>query len=509
VGDQGGEHLKHEASLSMARIAIGGWQHETNTFASINADYEAFVRQDDWPPLCVGEAMLRETAGVHLPITGAIATLVSHRHELVPLLWCSATPCSYVTEHAFETISAQFISLLERAAPLDGVYLDLHGAMVCEHLEDGEGEFLGRVRDVVGDNVPIVCSLDLHANVTPLMVEKATALDAFRTYPHIDMAETGARAALLLSKLLESGTPLFCGFRQIPFIIPLNAGCTLIEPCRTLYGAIPALITDDVAAVSFAAGFHLSDIHDVGPSVVSYGYSRAAADQAVDALTSRIIASRDAFSLAIWPAVEGVMEAQRLLAAGSRTIVLADTQDNPGGGGSGDTTGLLQTLVNAGIGNAFFGAVADAEVAARAHREGVGAEFDALLGGKSGLAGQTPWPCRCRVLALGDGNIIGTGPMYRGARMAVGPSALLEISGVHVMLVSNAVHVADQAVLRHVGIEPSNYSVVAIKSSVHFRNDFTDLADEILVVAAPGAVFCDPAKINYRRKRIELPVSDI
>ena len=130
--------------------------------------------------LSVGENLFTTTHNVHLPITGAIEVLSKRDHQLIPLLWCSATPSSYVTESAFETISTQFLELIKQSLPLDGIYLDLHGAMVCEHLEDGEGEFLRRVRGVVGNSMPIAVSLDLHANVTPAMVEHASVIDIFR-----------------------------------------------------------------------------------------------------------------------------------------------------------------------------------------------------------------------------------------------------------------------------------------------------------------------------------------
>lgn len=490
----------------MARIAIGGWQHETNTFATIKADYAAFERQDEWPPLCEGAALFVETKGVHLPITGAIETLSTAGHELLPLLWCSATPSAHVTEHAFETIATRLLDRLQAVLPVDGVYLDLHGAMVCEHFEDGEGELLRRVRQLVGEDVPVVASLDLHANVTPLMVAQATALDIFRTYPHVDMAETGSRAAALLDRLLESGERLYPALRQIEFMIALNAGCSLIEPCQSLYAKLPELIEGEVLSASFACGFHLADIHDAGPTVVTYGLSESAANKAADGFAALIYAERSSFSEKIWPAVEGVAEAIRLVTAGASTVVLADTQDNPGGGGSGDTTGLLQALIAGQAESVLFGALSDPLVAATAHEQGIGAEFDARLGGRSGLPGQAPWPVRCRVLALGDGNFTATGPMYLGARMALGLSALLDIDGVHVAVVSHAVQTADQSILRHLGAEPAHYAIVAVKSSVHFRNDFTGIADDILVVAAPGAVVCDPGELVYRNVRREMSI---
>lgn len=494
----------------MARIAIAGWQHETNTFATIKADYQAFERADEWPPLCEGELLLTETAGVHLPVTGAIEYLQQQGHELDPLLWCSATPSAHVTEDAYERIGARLIALLQlalgRENPPDGLYLDLHGAMVCEHLEDGEGELLQRIRALVGPDFPVVVSLDLHANVTADMVRHASLIEIFRTYPHIDMGETGARAAAMLEQIIETGAIPCAAFRQLDFMIALNRGCSLMEPCQSLYARLPGLINVEVVSASFACGFHLADITDVGPSVLCYASNQQAADQAVENFLLQVQKSESLFQEKIWPAGAGVTEASRLILQGRTPVVLADTQDNPGGGGSGDTTGLLQELVQQKVANAVFGALADPHTVEQAWTTGVGGQFDALLGGRSGLPGQQPWHCRCTVLAVADGHFTATGPMYHGARMALGRCALLEIGAVKVVLTSKAVQTADQSIFRHLGIEPAQQSLVALKSSVHFRNDFTELAGAILVVAAPGAVYADPAELTYQHKRPELRV---
>ena len=485
----------------MARIAVGGWQHETNTFATIPADYAAFSRADEWPPLCSGEDLLSAVDGVHLPITGALEQIGGSNHEIVPLLWCSATPSAQVTEGAFERISAMLLDLVQSALPLDGVYLDLHGAMVAEHFEDGEGELLRRIRDLVGPAVPIAASLDLHANVTAAMVRYADILEVFRTYPHVDMGETGARAARQLLRMVESGQRPHKAYRQLDFLIALNWGCTLTEPCRSIYARLPESIGGGVWSASIASGFHLSDIHDVGPAVVAYAESEDLARETAGSLVRWIGMQEERFNEKIWTVGEGVAEALRLRRSGTGTIVLADTQDNSGGGGSGDTTGLLQEMIRAGADGAVFGVVADPESVSQAIEAGTGGRFEAMLGGRSGLPGQAPYRCQCRVLSLPDGCFTATGPMYHGAHMVLGPCALLETGGVRVLVSSQPVQVADQSIFRHFGIEPGDERILALKSSVHFRNDFTDLAESILIVAAPGAVIADPTRLDYQRKR--------
>ncbi|GMQ76576.1 MAG: M81 family metallopeptidase [Gammaproteobacteria bacterium] len=488
----------------MARIAIAGWHHETNTFAPVKADFAAFEQADGWPGLSRGQEMFDAVEGVHLPITGAIETLDRHGHQLVPLLWCSATPSAHVTEEAFERISEMLLIDLERALPVDGVYLDLHGAMVCEHLQDGEGEFLRRLRALVGDDLPVAVSLDLHANLTEAMVRHASVLDAYRTYPHVDMGETGARAAGHLHRLLETGERWAAALRRTPFVIPLNWGCTLVDPAKSLYARLPDLIAEPVTALSLACGFPLADIAEMGPGMVAYGRDQDAADRAVDALLELVNDNEAAFAGRIWEAHEAVAEALARAGSASGPVILADTQDNPGGGGTGDTTGLLRALVEGGATGAVLGLLVDPDAATAAHAAGVGAQLSLQLGGKSAAADQAPYAGRYKVLALGDGCFTATGPMWLGSRMRLGPMALLEVGGVRVAVASKAMQAADQAMFRHLDVEPAGQSIMALKSSVHFRNDFQAIADSILVTAAPGPVYADPSRLDFRNLRAGL-----
>jgi microcystin degradation protein MlrC len=219
----------------MARIAVGGFQHKTNTFAPQRASWADFERADAWPGYVRGPALFDAVAGVNIPIAGAVETLRQLGHELVPLSWCSAPPCSYVEEDAYERVAAGMLEDLAAAGQLDGVYLDLHGAMVAAHHEDGEGELLRRIRALLGDRIPIVTSLDFHTNMTREMVRQASAMVGYKTYPHIDMAETGSRAAALLDKLVREKRPLFKAYRQVDFLIPLFWQCTMAEPTKGVF----------------------------------------------------------------------------------------------------------------------------------------------------------------------------------------------------------------------------------------------------------------------------------
>jgi len=486
----------------MARIAIGGWQHETNTFAPIKADFPSFEEANDWPGLCRGQALFTETDGVHLPITGALHALRAAGHELAPLLWCSATPCAHVTERAYEMIADMILEDLRAAGPLDGIYLDLHGAMVAEHLEDGEGEILRRIRAELGPELPIAISLDLHANLTMDMVEQASVIDIFRTYPHIDMGETGARTARHLMSLIDSGEAWAKAYRQIDFLIPINWGCTLIEPAKGIYAALPEANSDEVPALAFACGFPLSDIADAGPALVSYGRNQRVADDAADRLLALVESREGDFHGKIYDAQEAVEEALSLLHRHpSGPVVIADTQDNPGGGGPGDTTGMLKALLAADAKESVLGLLCDPVAAAMAHNAGGGTTLPLALGEHSGMPGHSPLEGDFKVLRLSDGRFTATGPMYAGAHMDLGPCALLEISGIRILVSSKASQAADQSMFRQLGVEPTEERLMVLKSSVHFRNDFQDIASAILIAAAPGPVYGNPADLNFENLR--------
>jgi len=216
------------------RILVAGFQHETNTFAPSKTGYDDFVRGGAFPALARGDDLLG-MRNINIPIGGFIGAMADA--VLVPVIWAGATPAAHVTSDAFERIAEEIVT---RAADgnVDAVYLDLHGAMVCEHLDDGEGELLDRLRRATGPRVPIVASLDLHATVTEKMLTRADALVAYRTYPHVDMAETGDRAAFLLRRIFQRGNALSRASRQFPFLIPINGMSTLTEPARSTYALL-------------------------------------------------------------------------------------------------------------------------------------------------------------------------------------------------------------------------------------------------------------------------------
>ncbi len=483
----------------MSVIAVGGMQHETNTFAPSKADFRVFELGGAWPPFQSGPALFAALEGANIPVSGAIEALRAANHRLVPLAWAAASPSAHVTDDAFERIVGTLVAQLAAAGPVDGVYLDLHGAMVTESLDDGEGEILRRVRAAVGPGVPVVASLDLHANVTDAMVAHADALSAYRTYPHVDMAASGARAAALLMRLIGSGERPAKKFQRFDYLTGLPAQCTFIAPAKGLYELLERLESDSGAALSFTPGFPMADFPECSMSALAYGENAAAAS----ALGRFAAAVKDAEPQFVMDLLTPGDAVRRAISAGApgRPVVLADVQDNPGAGGNGDTTGLLAELLAQRATDAVLGLLIDAASAQRAHDAGIGATLEFALGETSGLAGHSPLRGTFTVERLGDGKFECTGPMFKGFRMALGPMALLRCDGVRVIVASRKVQAADQEMFRCLGVEPATQRIVALKSAVHFRADFEPLASEVLVVRSPGPALADPADFAWRRLR--------
>jgi len=485
----------------MARIAIGGFQHETNTFAPVRASYQDFEQADGWPGLTRGDAIFETFRGINLPLPGFIEQAKALGHDLVPLLWCSASPSAHVEKDAFERIAADLIDLIRKQPKLDGLYLDLHGAMVTEHYEDGEGELLERIRAVVGPRLPIVVSLDLHANLTERMVQHASVLVVCRTYPHVDLAETGGRSAEIMDRLLRHG-PLAKAMRRADFLVPLPWQCTLINPATALYRVVgEAEGQGRAASASFAFGFPPADIAECGPAVVVYAENAALAEGEADRLIGLVNSAEREFAGKIWQKDEAVRYAMAKSATATRPIILADTQDNPGAGGNSDSVDLLESLVSLKAEGAVFANLFDPETARIAHETGVHGSFERGIGAWCGSPGLEKFRGRFKVLALGDGSFKATGPFYRGNHMQLGPMALLGIGGTRIVVTSRKQQAADQAMLRHLGVDPAAAKILALKSSVHFRADFQPIAEEILVVAAAGDNPVDNRALPYRRLR--------
>jgi len=477
------------------RILIAGFQHETNTFAPSRTGYDDFLRGGAFPAMARGADLLA-LRDVNIPAGGFIRAMEKHA-ELVPVVWAGATPAAHVTREAFERIAGEMTAAAAQEK-FDAIYLDLHGAMVAEHLDDGEGALLLRLRGIVGPRIPIVASLDLHANVTHEMLTAADALTAYRTYPHVDMAETGDRAAFLMKKLLSRGNALARARHGLSFLIPILSQCTLTDPAKLVYARLGQLETESGAALSFTPGFPAADFPGCGPMVWGYGDDESIG--AVVARLARAVSEREGeWAAPLFEPEEAVRHAMAIATHATRPVVIADAQDNPGGGGDSNTTGMLRALVACGAQDAAIGLMVDAAAAEAAHRAGEGAKIEIALGGQSGVAGDAPFQAVFRVEQLSDGCCRYDGPMMHGKLGNVGPTARLSIHGVQVVVSSHKDQMLDRNLYRMAGVEPEQMKILVNKSSVHFRADFQPIAEAVLVAKAPGPLLADPADYPWTR----------
>ncbi|WP_417679147.1 M81 family metallopeptidase [Pseudodonghicola sp.] len=483
--------------MTAPRIAIGGFLHETNTFGPSKATYEDFAGGGGSGRMLRGAEIIDTCRNINAAISGAIREGEAEGWDLRPTLFCATSPSAHVTVDAFERIAGEIIERIEAELPLDGIFLDLHGAMVTEHHDDGEGELLARLRDKLGWDIPIVVCLDLHANVTAKMFEMADVLESYRTYPHVDMAETGLRGAKALGRMLTGPKPEKA-MRVAPFLTAIAWQCTHAEPARGLYALLEELAGTD-REMSFNMGFPAADFPECQMTVLAYGPGAA---EAADKMMAAIEAAEPAFKGKVWTPEEGVAEAMRLAAAPGREgpVVISDTQDNPGAGADSNTTGMIRAMVALGargaIGNLFDPAAAQA-----AHAAGAGATVTLTIGGQSGVEGDAPFTADFLIESLSDGSFEAKGPFYRGRVLNMGASACLKLGDLRIVLVSAKAQMADQEMFRQVGIEPTEEPILIVKSSVHFRADFEPIASTLMVCAAPGPMAVDPALLPWQRLR--------
>jgi microcystin degradation protein MlrC len=346
----------------------------------------------------------------------------------------------------------------------------------------------------VGPDLPIAVSLDLHGNLSRAFFDLATVVTVYRTYPHVDMAETGARAARLLDRALDG--PVFKAFRRGDYLIPITAQSTEFSPARALYAALPDL---DALSVDLALGFPPADIPELGPAILAYARSQDAADRAADATARALGEAEGAFDARLLSAEAAVA---RGMAAPRGPVVIADVQDNPGAGGTGDTTGLLRALIAARAPDAVLSMLHDPTSAEAAHAAGMGATLNLRLGGAFSQYSK-PLEVSATVTGLSDGRFRFTGPMFGGSDADLGPVARLHLDGTGVTVVVGAHRAqnADQEMFRVVGIEPRDHAIVCVKSAVHFMADYSRVAAEILFADVTGANPCNLAEIPYRRLR--------
>ncbi|WP_374383077.1 M81 family metallopeptidase [Dongia sp.] len=463
------------------RVLTAEFAHETNTFNKNLTDYAAFVDRNAY----FGADAIKERGDANTEIAGFLDCGKKFGWEIVHVLSASAQPAGNVTRDAFDRLGGAIVEAA-KDGKFDGILLGLHGAMVTEFDEDGEGVLLERLRAVVGPDIPIGITLDLHANVTPKMCRLANIIVSYKTYPHIDMRDRAVQAGEIMEKAMRGEVVPKTLRAHRPMLDEANGGRTDIGPMiERLEKCVAYEKEPGVLAVSINAGFGNADIQDVGPTVlVTYD-----AKQGNDAKHQ---AFAEAISDDIWEKRFDVLnyympveEAAAIAKAYTRTggpIIVADYADNPGGGGYGDSTNLLKAMLDAGITDAAFGPMVDNETALQLHKQKVGDKVKVRLGGKTDARfGGEPLELTATLKHVSDGTYTGDGPMIGGLRLSFGPSAVIEVGGIEILVVTEPAQMLDLQQFKAFGIDPAAKSVVGLKSMQHFRAAFEPIAGKVIV----------------------------
>lgn len=480
------------------RIAVGCIGHETNTFSPVPTSIDNFRKGAYY----VGEEIIPAFNQTSTIMGGFMDAAKKLDLQLVPLLWTFATPSGMVEQMGYEALKTEFLMLLRGAGQLDGVFLDLHGAMVAEGVEDVEGDLLLAVRQVVGA-LPIVTTLDLHANITAEMAEHADIIIGFDTYPHVDCYERGFEAAHLISATIQGRIHPTMAYRQLPLLTSPPAQCTMKPLMRDVLKRLHTLETEPgVVTATLSMGFPFADIRDAGVSVlVTTNGDQPLAERHADQFASYIWEMREAFRVNLVSVQEAIAYANR---TEGKPIVLADGSDNPGGGAPCDGTTILRTFIESDVQDAVIAVIADAESVESAIQAGVGNRVALNVGGKTDRMHGAPVALTGYVKTISDGTFVYKGPMGRGRSGQMGRTVVLQVGGVEIILTEKRIQPYDAEVLRSLGIEPRDRKLIALKSAVHFRADYAPIAHEILEVDTPGVH--SPNLFSYTYQKLRRPI---
>ncbi|MER9477593.1 M81 family metallopeptidase [Mesorhizobium sp. M0520] len=464
------------------RILTGQISLETNTFSKVPTTLNQFranglLLADEIPLALRGT---RTAAGATFEAADKFGWKLSHS------LVAEANPGGAVTKEAFEQLCTWFLADAEGC---DGALIDLHGAMVAEGYEDAEGEILARLRAILGPDAPIVVTLDLHANVTEKMAANASALIAVRTYPHIDYYERTWQGAELLDRALRGEIKPRTIIAKRPMMRGLDYGQTQTGPMRELIDRGEALEASGKAlVVSICAGFAQSDIYDVGPSVtVTADGDTTEARGIAEEFMDHAWRTREFLSVHHTSIAEAVERAKLGEANADKPLVLADIDDNPGSGAYGDATNLLRAMIAADLQNAAFYAIFDPAAVQAGIAIGIGNKGRIHLGGKHDpQAGGGPLEFDAQIVSITDGHFRCYGIMGGGAWRSFGPSLMLRVGGIEVVVISRNDQATDLAQLTSLGIDPLHCATIALKSSHHFRAAFEPIAREVITIEGGG-----------------------
>ena len=494
------------------RVAILGLMLESNAFAPV-------ITEDDFLKrvYLVGEEILEDlrSSDPKLPteIRGFSAEMdVQGSWQPVPIL-VGLVEAGGPIDHAFLTDTMQEMrKRLEAAMPVDAVYISNHGAMISTEDRDPDGTIFEMVRKIVGPSVPIVATLDLHANISDRMVEKSDVTIAYQTNPHVDMLDRGRDAARALRELFAGMQPEVA-FLRLPLVPPTVTLLTETGPYADAITYGQSLMSSDIVNVSIAGGFAYSDTPKNGLAIIVTGRRKnGAARKAALAIAAKIWADHHRFV----PRLTSLEDAVAKVVSTGRDsslppVILADVADNPGGGGGGNTMWILEALHKAGATGVQIGIITDPELAAEAARLGKGARFVARFNRDSATDAEfaRPFTAEAEVIAVRDGDCVGRRGFYAGRRMNLGTSVFLQIGGISVVVISIRTQCADPVFLEMMGLDIAKARAVVVKSRGHFRAGFDEFFGPSQVIEVDTSGLTSPILTRFPFRNIPRPAFPI
>ena len=489
------------------RLLIAMMKHETNTFSPVPTPLERF---GTGPGPLYGEPAVAAYRGTGSGLGAYLDLAAREKAEVVLPIAASASPSRPVDDSAFEHIAGHICEAVAQGR-FDGIMLDLHGAMVTESLEDGEGELLRRIRAIDG-RTPIAVAYDMHANLYPAMIEHATVACGYRTYPHIDTYETARRAGEILLRAMRGEVRPVMAWGNNPMLPHVMRQGTDDHPNKELQARCAALCDpahgEGALAASLFTGFPHADIANAGLSaVVVTDGDLALAERLRDDLLDRAWVEREAFVYQLEPLAASIARTASLPPAepGDGPIVLLDHYDNCASGGTMDTTIVLRAMLDAGLDNAAAFAIYDPEAVQQAIAAGIGAAVSLSVGGKLAMpqlpAESPPLTLSGRVKTISDGRFRNKGPMGRGVLTDMGPSVVIDTGRVEVALISRHVEPSDLNCLLALGIDPMQKRYVMLKSRIHWRAGLGSVAKAVVECAGVGVCTSDYSQLIFKNVR--------
>ncbi len=467
--------------MKKPRVFVAEFKHETNCFSPNKAGMKEYAGR----LLKESDEVIPCFIGTRTEIGGMIEVSEDEEFEIIPIIAASATPSGLTTKEVFDFVKNKIVQAINNTKDVDGILLALHGAMVCEDIPDAEGELLKAIRNVAGSGMPIVVTLDLHGNVTETMMENASAFFPYENYPHTDGFERGYEAGKCIVRMMRREISPVMKFRHIPIIAQTIE--TASEPHVGLLKKIHKWEENPkVINVAVMHGFPLSDIPDVTMSVMAITDDDSElAEDIIDDMAKTIWEKRDRFQKKYLSPEEAVREAMEFPAG---PVIIADAADNPGGGGTGDTTFVLRTLIGLGVRNVGLAFIPDPESVEQAIKAGVGSKVKVSLGGKLGPKKVTGGPLDvvATVKTIADGQFFNKGPMMKGVLNNIGRTVVLDIDGIEVIVAERRIQPYDAEIFRRVGIEPNEKRIIVLKSAIHYKASFGPMAKKILDVDTPA-----------------------